>query len=371
MKRSSFVFTPSRSAGGVLTALQFAVIASLALIAASLGTTPAHAAPVAIDWVTVGNPDNDPDPATGSLYGAVNYEYRIAKYEVTIQQYTDFLNAVAAADPYLLYNTSMASDLNIAGISRSGTSGEYTYSVIDNGGDSGDRPITYVSWFDAARFANWMHNGQGSGSTETGAYTLVSGQTSGTAPMRNPTARFSIPDDNEWYKAAYYSPVKAGPASPGYYAYATQSNIAPGNAIGPGDNQANYYAGSNFYETYATGGSSYSSGQNYLTDVGAFTNSASFYGTFDQSGNVYEWTDLTGNDGTSDTSRGTWGGAWFNTKGGLGSSGSGAEAPSVEYSSLGFRLTSPVPVPEPSTWVIAGIGIAWAARGAFRHRKRD
>ena len=37
----------------------------------------------------------------------------------------------------------------------------------------GERPIGAVSWFDAARFANWLHNGGTNGaSTETGAYTL-------------------------------------------------------------------------------------------------------------------------------------------------------------------------------------------------------
>jgi formylglycine-generating enzyme required for sulfatase activity len=127
----------------------------------------------------------------------VDKEFRIGKYEVTIQQYTDFLNAVAATDPYLLYDANMAIDLNIAGISRSGTSGGYSSSVINNGGLSGNRPITFVSWFDAARFANWMHNGQGSGSTETGAYTLVGGQTSGTAPAKNTGAQFYIPTENE------------------------------------------------------------------------------------------------------------------------------------------------------------------------------
>ena len=33
---------------------------------------------------------------------------------------------------------------------------------------------------------------------------------------------------------------------------------------------------------------------NYLTDVGAFSNSLSFYGTKDQTGLVYEWNDLSG-----------------------------------------------------------------------------
>ena len=194
-------------------------------------------APSRSTWVTVGNPGNAND-TTG--YGAVNYEYQIGKYDVTIGQYTAFLNAVATTDTYSLYNTSMATDLNVAGISRTGSSGSYTYSVINNGGDSSNRPITYVSWWDAARFSNWMANGQPTGAqssttTENGAYN-VNGATSGSAPGRNtvnpntsaaPT--FYIPTENEWYKAAYYSPVKGGVGSPGYYAYATQSDTAPGN----------------------------------------------------------------------------------------------------------------------------------------------
>lgn len=50
---------------------------------------------------------------------------------------------------------------------------------------SGARPITYVSWFDAARYTNWLHNGQGTGDTETGAYTL-NGATSGNAVASDP-----------------------------------------------------------------------------------------------------------------------------------------------------------------------------------------
>ena len=38
------------------------------------------------------------------IYGAVNYEYSIGKYEVSLVQYTRFLNAVAASDPHNLYN---------------------------------------------------------------------------------------------------------------------------------------------------------------------------------------------------------------------------------------------------------------------------
>jgi sulfatase modifying factor 1 len=345
----------------------------LLMLAALLLSVPAHA--VTIDWVTVGDPGNANDPIDpgyggGIGYGAVNYEYRIGKYEVTIQQYTDFLNAVAQSDPYSLYSTSMATDLNIAGISRSGTSGGYTYSVIPPSGATpagaispGNRPITYVSWFGAARFANWMHNGQGSGDTETGAYTLVGGQMSGPPPAKNPGAQFYIPTESEWYKAAYYSPL-LNSGSGGYWKYAMQSNATPGNTIGSGANQANYVgrSGIGFSVTQSAGAPS--PNQNYLTDVGAFTNSASYYGTFDQSGNVREWTDR-----DSNSFRGVRGGYWrsgFETD--LSSVPQSAYFAGTRINEIGFRLASPVAVPEPSTWLMGLAGIACAGWAVRRRR---
>jgi len=344
--------------GRIACGLSAFVVASLAVL---IQTAPAHA--VTIDWVTVGDPGNTADTTT---YGAVADAFQIGKYDVTIGQYTDFLNAVAATDTYSLYNTSMASNLNIAGISRTGASGSYNYSVINNGGPSGSRPITLVSWFDAARFSNWMQNGQGSGDTETGAYTLVGGQTSGTAPAKNLGAQFYIPTENEWYKAAYYLPEKGGVGSPGYYAYATQSDSAPGNIIGSGANQANYRTGAGFSVTQSA---SYSASQNYLTDVSAFSGSESFYGTFDQSGNVFRWNDLDGL-ASSGSSRGLRGGDWLTDDPFLlSSSNSYSYVPSFEDFNIGFRLASPVVVPEPSTWVMAAGGLACADWGAWRRRR--
>jgi len=354
MKLSSPGFTPGRLAGGLSTIPRCVIAVLLALAALCTSLTPAHA--VTIDWVTVGDPGNAADN-TG--YGAVDKSYRIAKYDVTIQQYADFLNAVAATDTYGLYNASMATNLNIAGISRSGSSGSYSYNVI---GSSGNKPITFVSWFDAARFANWMQNGQGSGSTETGAYTL-GGATSGNAMAKNAGATFYIPTENEWYKAAYYSPTLNSGAG-GYYRYATQSNEPPGNVIGSGANQANYYTGAGFSVTQS---SSYDSHQNYLTDVGAFTSSASFYGTFDQSGNVFQWNDL---DGTAGSSRGVRGGDWSDGATRLLSDFGVASDPSNEGETIGFRLASPVAVPEPSTYAMALAGIACGSYSMFRRRKR-
>ena len=118
----------------------------LAVAFAASWMMPANA--VTIDWVTVGDSGNANDD-TG--YGSVGYPYQIAKYSVTIGQYADFLNAVAKADPYALYNAALSSNVQTRGISRSGTSGAYVYSLMSssgiapNGGVSdANRPIAWA-----------------------------------------------------------------------------------------------------------------------------------------------------------------------------------------------------------------------------------
>ena len=64
--------------------------AAFLFVLATLGGVTANAT-VIFNWATVGNPGNDPD-ITG--YGAVSYNYRISRHEVTNAQYTEFLNAV-------------------------------------------------------------------------------------------------------------------------------------------------------------------------------------------------------------------------------------------------------------------------------------
>jgi formylglycine-generating enzyme required for sulfatase activity len=277
---------------------------TLSLLAAL--SAPAFAS-VTIDYVTVGNAGNAAD-TTG--YGAVPYEYRIGKYEVTNAQYAEFLNAKAATDSYSLYNPNMSS----YGITRSGSSGTYTYSVT---GGLANRPVVYVSWFDAARFANWLINGQGSGDTETGAYTL-NGALSGMGFSKNPGSSIFLPSEDEWYKAAYYNPT-----TDSYSLYATGNNNIS-------QSEATYHP--------STG----------TSDVGFHFGSPSPIGTFDQSGNVFEW-----NDGVFTqngfTLRGMRGGAWYSS--GLGefdlrSTSRWGRPPELEQEIIGFRLAS---IPEPSS----------------------
>jgi len=82
-----------------------------------------------LDFVTVGNPGNAADTANGSLYGSVPYTYQMGKYDVTVGQYCQFLNAVAKTDTYGLYNTRMSNDMPTITIARSGSSGNYAYAV--------------------------------------------------------------------------------------------------------------------------------------------------------------------------------------------------------------------------------------------------
>ena len=328
---------------GLVSGTSYAVRVA-AVTTAGTGGFAARSALVsaAVPWmqfVKVGDAGNAADTSPAG-FGAVSYEYRIGTYEVTIGQYVDFLNAVAKTDTYGLYNPNMF-------ISCSGASGSYSYTAMTPGGsnpvgaDSAtDRPITRVSWFDAARFANWLHNGrpngaQGTGTTETGAYTL-NGVTTGNAPAKNADARFSIPTENEWYKAAYY---KGGGANAGYWDYATQSDARPGNSIGNAPNQANFY----FNGRYSVSLNYWENRQNLLTNVGAFTGSRSSYGTFDQAGNVFEWNDLSGAAGSS---RGARGGSWYSNDDNRVKNLSSSDTLSLETSrkdgAVGFRLASPI-----------------------------
>ena len=109
-------------------------------------STAAHAGTVAIDLVPVGDVGNVADPITG--YGSIGYSYSMGKYDVTMSQYTSFLNAVAtSSDPYSLYNTSMATATPTYGIVRTSTTAGFTYALRSAG--SANVPVTYVNWGDA------------------------------------------------------------------------------------------------------------------------------------------------------------------------------------------------------------------------------
>ena len=310
-------------------------------LAASAALISSATAAVTIDWVTVGNAGNAVD-TTG--YGAVAYAYQIGKYEVTNAQYTAFLNAVDpdGANANGVYNASMGSNARGGITYTAGAASGAKYTLRTS---MGDKPVNYVSWYDAARFANWMHNGQGSGSTETGAYTL-SGKTG--IITKNVGATIYLPSEDEWYKAAYYDPTPGAGGGDNYWLYATQSNTAPtvaaantyGDISNPGANVANYMSGADWNGLNGN-----------VTTVGsAGALAESYFGTADQAGNVNEWHDAV-ISGSSPL--GLRGGAYNSFDTILrASSGGDSYDPTLEHAFFGFRLASAV-VPEPSSLVLS------------------
>ena len=346
-----------------MNAFRFKSLAAALLVA--LCALPASA--VTVSWVTVGDPGNAADTTT---YGAVGYEYQIMKFEWTNSQYVEFLNAVDpdGTNPNSIYDSEMGSDPR-GGISfTSGSAAGTKYASRTN---MGDKPVNFVSWFDAARVANWLQAGgttygntaSGSAAINSGAYTL-SGATSGTAPAKNVGAQYWVPTENEWYKAAYY---KGSGTNAGYWEYATQvTGTAPigvgADVVGTGSSGVSPVISGNFanYDSEAV----WNGQTGNVTTVGT-NGGPSAYGAFDMTGNLFEWNDLDGNAGSS---RGLRGGSWGNDA--FNSSSSVRFTGSLSGDSgIGFRLASPVAVPKPSTWVMGLAGIACGGWQMYRRRR--
>jgi formylglycine-generating enzyme required for sulfatase activity len=308
-----------------------------------------------LEFVTVGDPGNQPDMRHGLSTGSVSNVYAIGKYEITAGQYCQFLNAVAATDIYGLYNTNMWSNSYGCHIQRSGSQNHYQYNVTS---EWINRPVDYVNFWDACRFCNWLQNGQpigseGSGTTETGTYTL-NGYTGsdGHTISRNDGAVYFIPDNDEWHKAAFY---KGGGINAGYWSYATQSDNPPIAESPPGHSElpgsANCFIDGVGWVDPVHG----------TTEVGSYVQSPGPYGTFDQAGNVYEMTETVLANGERLYQGGSleewpipaWAGAYAD--------------PSRDGSNSGFRIAS---VPEPSSIIsLLGLGVFGFITNVWRWHK--
>jgi formylglycine-generating enzyme len=365
-------------------AIQIACVA----IVVSFGSIAS--AKVNIETVSVGNAGNAGEQSRlgkgdTTYYGGVAYEYNIGKYEVTAGQYTEFLNNVAGVDSYGLYDTFMwlspsyGYPCKVERYTGSGTAGDpYQYRVDANWAN---RPVNYVSWGSAARFVNWLHNGQPAGTltgdpvqdaglTEDGAYHLNGATTDAAlhAVSRESDWRWAIPSEGEWYKAAYYDPSLNSGAG-GYYDYPTSSDSAPGYIKNSGNfsrsGDGSFSEGGTDPGNYATyNGDSFEPGIGspyYRTIVGEWENSDSPYGTFDQGGNIWEFTELIHGGG-----RGLRGGSftWDTDDHNLRVESRNWGAPEAGVSpQSGFRV---VEVPEPATMALLALG----ALAVGRKRRR-
>lgn len=276
---------------------------------AAFGGIDAGAVP--IEWVTVGDAGNGPDTIRAiddwGPYGAVDHDYRIMKYEWTNAQYVAYLNAVdpQGANPHGIYDTRMGSDPR-GGISfAGGNPAGRRYAVRPH---MADKPVTFVTWFQAARVANWLEAGArtyatsaaGAAIIDDGAYTLA-----GTGPgtvSKNSGARHWIPLENEWYKAAYY---RGGGAYAGYRPSATSATGAAPALVGATDvGVGRASAGAAGHSANANRAADWNGLDGHVTSVGT-NGGPSAYGAYDLGGNVWEWADK-GPDVTQVIRGGSW-----------------------------------------------------------------
>jgi formylglycine-generating enzyme required for sulfatase activity len=299
----------------------FAVGTALALSSAASAIT--------IDWVTVGAPGNAGDTSPKNCgqgfdqpCGSVSYEYQIGKYEVTNTQYAEFLNAVAITDANGLYNTNMNDSTSFGGITRSGASGSYSYAAKPGFENA---PVTYVSFFDAARFVNWLQNGQPGGGTQTALTTEDAPTRSRSADSARamPAPPCSCRTRHEWYKAAYYDPVAAA-----YFDYPTGTNAAIVCEA------AGRVAGT---RRTATTGSRRTCSRTWAPTCSPTVRSARSI----RGGNVREW-----HEGIR-AAAASPGGSWSDGSIGLSSSYSVYSIANAEDATTGFRVGGIASVPEP------------------------
>ena len=252
-----------------------------------------------MEFVTIGNPNNPAD-TTGTPIpaGSVAYTYNLSKYEIS-REMIDKANAGGGLG------------ITLADLSTMGGNGTL-------------RPASGLSWYEAAKFVNYLNVSSGSSAAykfdSNGNFQLWSvndlGYNSNNL-YRNSLATFWLPSTDEWYKGAYSS-------LSGAWSNSLSGRYGLGISSGPVD----------------------------TTDAGGQT----AWGTIGQGGNVWEWLE-TANDGSNNSTtemRDQRGGSWFSQANALNSSVRVEQNPFVENEyNTGFRVAS---VPEPSSLSLLALG---------------
>lgn len=90
---------------------------------------------------------------------------------VTVSEYTKFLNVVAQEDRHTLYDQKMGEESGVASIERFGVPGNYSYRFNE---EQAGESVLYVDLRSAMRFCNWKENGEQEdpATTEHGVYEL-------------------------------------------------------------------------------------------------------------------------------------------------------------------------------------------------------
>jgi formylglycine-generating enzyme required for sulfatase activity len=265
-----------------------------------------------MDFVEIGNPGNAADPRGN---GSVAYTYNLGKYEVSRDMITKANSA--------------------------GSLGITLQDMSSFGGNGVNRPATGVSWYEAAKYVNWLNTSTGNTAAYkfdgSGTFQLWSAGDAGYNAnnlFRNSLAKYWLPSSNEWYKGAYGSP------SGTWYDYSTGSDSAPTAVAGGTDPNTAVYGGqSGPADIFSAGG-------------------LSAYGTMGQGGNAWEWmeTAYDGSNNIADEIRELRGGFWDDFFGdSLVASSRSHGYPTNEFTTDGFRVAS---VPEPSTGLLVVLGLS-------------
>lgn len=233
------------------------------------------------DFVVIGDPGNRDTTleetawfgVNGRHMGGVDYEYRLARLELTVEQHFEFVVA------YLPFYGKLTGNR----IGGSGFVGANIYSINGvahiRGGVSPARPSD-MSWEYLARYVNWLHHGKvvelwafETGVYDTSTFTQNDDGTWNHQSKHFPRARYWIPTLDEWTKAAYWDPKKDNGAG-GYWKFQNSSDDEPIPGLFPED-----------------GGERNAGDDPFPLDVGSYPNVKSPWGLLDMAGGEWEYTE--------------------------------------------------------------------------------
>ncbi len=287
------------------------------------------------------------------------YEYQIGKYEVTNGQYCEVLNWAlgqgylegSSGDPYgggaVYYNGAILLDIDDADCQIVYSAGTFSWKTRDSYSME-HHPVVEVSWYGAVAFCNWLSEKEGLPT----AYNLSTWEL-----VNQFSGGYSLPTEAEWERAAAWDGSK-------HCIYSFVSDTLTGR------DRCNYDTNIGSWPSSAVnplGLTSYP----YTSPVGWFdgmnispngsiqtVDSTSPVGSYDMSGNVWEWchdwysstyydggamTNPTGPASGSD--RVLRGGSWDYYAGNCRSASRYTRDPSYTYTYLGFRVAL-----RPSGW---------------------